>query len=677
MSTKIDPSDISIAEELVLLLLNETTGYLDIPPGWELYCVMAGAAIAELTLQGRIDTDINTLYVVDETPTGDKILDSLLKEITESEKVRDTQYWIERNTRRSDEIISEALKSLVGRNILVQEAGSFFGLNRAISRTGNYSDDDLNIRREARTRIRDVILIDSIPDPRDAILVALMHACKGFVAPLINAEDYEDKQDRIELISKLDLVGRTVATAAKETAIQLGRVTISTKPIPKVRIKDFLGSQAWRSGLVPKGAHELYKRYGAVMKLPFKLKGKTAYAMMGAQANQWLHKNSRYYLRSKEYIRNLEEFYGASVCLPGADGADHYKIRRAMSKHYARSVIGNRLPELHKCIISSLREWDENSVVPMSSVFKKYVGPQMMLLGYSLNECDFVNELMEFQHRALLVKGGNVLPNFMLYTPKMRRYRKYIDQFKELVITSHTPGQRKGEPINWADGIIDIHRSEPQFMTESDLAWSFCSNMLVNIYVGSAIALAVHCMLKNPDVHEQIYKEAEKLYGNGRMPTEQDYCPRNSDVTIRTIMEATRMYPVTGVQVRGVVNQFIYDGYEVPSGSILLIIQTATNYDETLFKDPEKFDIDRYLPERAEHKQPGAYSTYGVGPHACLGQRFHELQLAVNLMLITYYCDLELVSERKQLKVNPIPTATPRKNVKMRIRGFRNPLPNA
>jgi len=674
MSIGTEPTNISLAEELVLLLLSEQTGYIDIAPGWELYCAMAGASIADLAIQGRIDTDTNSLFLVDSTPTEDELLNSILGEIEKSEKNHDTQYWIERNASRSDEIISEALERLVNREILVQEAGSFFGLSREISRSGNYSDDSFTIREEAKTRIRNVIFRDMIPDPRDAILIALMNACKGFTL-LLDEEDYEEAVERIELVSKLDLVGRTVGTAVQETAIQLGRATISTKPIPKAGFGDFLGSQSFRRGIVPKLGQELHKKYGDIVKLPFKLKSKTAYAMVGPEANQWLHKHSRYYLRTKEYIRDLEKFYGAAVCMPGSDGADHYKIRRAMSKHYARSVIGNRFPELHKSIFSSLREWKEGSVVQMSSAFKKYVGPQMMLLGFSQKECDFTDKLMKFQHRALLVKGGSVLPNFMLHTPKMRRYRKYVDQFKELVISSHTSGQRKGEPINWADGIIDIHRKDPQLLSESDLTWSFCSNMLVNIYVGSALALAVYCMLKNPDIHERLYEEAEKLYGNGRMPTEEDYSHENLDVTPRFIMEATRMYAVTGVQVRGVVNQFTYDGYEVPAGSIILIIQTATNYDETLFKDPEKFDIDRYLPERAEHKQPGAYSTYGVGPHACLGQRFHELQLAVNIMLIAYYCNLELVSDRKKMKLNPIPTATPRKSIKMRIREFRNPLP--
>ena len=189
MSTNIGPFDIGLAEELVLLLLSENTGYLDIAPGWELYCAMAGAVIADLALQGRIDTDTNSLFLVDSTPTDDEILNSILDKIEKSERNHDTQYWIERSASQSDEIISKALERLVNLGILVQEAGSFWGLNREILRSGNYPKDSVNVREEAKARIRSVIFSDVIPDPRDAILIALMNTCEGFTL-LLDLEDY-------------------------------------------------------------------------------------------------------------------------------------------------------------------------------------------------------------------------------------------------------------------------------------------------------------------------------------------------------------------------------------------------------------------------------------------------------------------------------------------------------
>ncbi len=102
-----------LTEELILLMLNEQSGYLEMVPGWNFPCVMAGAVIADLALEGRIDTDLESLYLIDATPTGDELLDPTLLEIRETRESSSTQYWIERNTARSEEIVTVTLDRLV------------------------------------------------------------------------------------------------------------------------------------------------------------------------------------------------------------------------------------------------------------------------------------------------------------------------------------------------------------------------------------------------------------------------------------------------------------------------------------------------------------------------------------------------------------------------------------
>ena len=56
---------LNLPEELVLMLLNEQTGYFHQVPGWNLNCAMVGAVLAELSLRSRIDTDLDSLVLVD------------------------------------------------------------------------------------------------------------------------------------------------------------------------------------------------------------------------------------------------------------------------------------------------------------------------------------------------------------------------------------------------------------------------------------------------------------------------------------------------------------------------------------------------------------------------------------------------------------------------------------
>ena len=59
---------LGLPEELILMLLNEETGYFHQVPGWALNCAVIGAVLAELSLLSRIDTDLDFLFVVDATP---------------------------------------------------------------------------------------------------------------------------------------------------------------------------------------------------------------------------------------------------------------------------------------------------------------------------------------------------------------------------------------------------------------------------------------------------------------------------------------------------------------------------------------------------------------------------------------------------------------------------------
>ncbi|MCY4587810.1 MAG: cytochrome P450 [Bryobacterales bacterium] len=665
---------IRLAEELILLMLNERSGFLEMVPGWAFSCVMAGAVIADLTLEDRIDTDLKTLYLVDPTPTGDDLLDPTLKEIAESQETADTQYWIERNTGRSDEIVMSTLDRLVERKILDYESGGFWGLSRSVSRSGTYQTHDLQIRQEAKARILSVILNDVIPDPRDAILIALMHTCGGFKL-LLEPEDYEEKLERIETIAKLDLVGRTVASAVKDsTAKPKTRRVLQTKPIPKLRIFDALRQRDFRTGNIPKAMNGIFRKYGPVVELPFKMRKSTLVALMGPDTNQWVNKHGRFYLRSKDYIQDLERVFGASRTLPGLDGADHYKMRKSLQGAYSRAALTRRLPELVHLCRRSLSRWSEGEVFGAAEAFQNHVSSQVSHLMIGVDCSHYVDELLEYEHRALVTQVQGALPKFMLSTPKMKRYRKRVRELHEAITASHTPAQRRGKPPDIADAILELHRNDPQFLPETDITFPFVAAMVASIYLGSGLAFAVYNMVRHPDLYEKIHREAELLFGNGREPEAKDFSLDSLDVTHRLCMESARVYPVIPWQLRTVMNECIVSGFQIPPKTHLLICQTATHYADDLFKDPLEFDIDRYLPDRAEHTKPGAYAPYGLGTHTCLGNRWVELQMAVNLLLVAYHLKLEVVPVNYKIGINPFPTSAPNKKMKFRVAEITNPI---
>ena len=664
---------IRIAEELILLMLDEQSGYLEMAPGWNFSCVMAGAVLADLALERRIETDLERLYLVDPTPTGDSLLDPALGEIAESEEESDAQFWIERNTVRADEIVAAALDRLVERNILTHEMGGFWGLSRSVARTGTYPTSDVETRKESKARILSVILNDEIPDPRDAILVALMHTCGGFKL-LLEEEDYEDRIDRIELVAKLDLIGRTVAVAVKDsTAKPKTRGVLRTRPIPRLGYLDVLRHRDFLAGNFAKGLYEIYREHGPVARLPFKMRGSRLVALMGSDVNQWVNRHGRFYLRTKEYIQDFEGAFGATRTMPGMDGAEHYRMRKELGSAYSRATLAKRLPEVVELCRRSLGRWKEGDVFRATDTMRNHVSGQVSTLLLGVDCTPYADELLAFESRALAVRIQGSLPRFMMSTPRMKRYGKRVQEIQEAITASHTPAQRRGKPQDFADKILELHKNDPQFLPETDLTFPFVATISAAVYVGNALSFAVYNMLAHPDLHARIHAEAESLFGNGREPAAEEFSHESIDATVRLCMECSRLYPVIPVQLRTVMNECVVAGFQIPARTLLLICSTAPHYDGDLFPEPLKFDIDRYLPDRAEHLQPGAYAPYGLGTHTCLGSRWSELQLALNLLLIAYHLKLEIVPADYKLKIAPIPKAAPDKKLKFRVAGIRNP----
>ena len=664
-----------LAEELMLLMLNEESGYLEMVPGWDFACVMAGAVIAGLSLEGRIDTDLDSLRVLDSTPTGDELLDPTLAALGGSKRSADAQYWIERIAASgADEIVNTLLHGLERKGILDHESGGFWTLSPAVSRSHSYTAEDGTTRLEAKARILNLLFEPDIPDPRDAILIGLMHACDGFRL-ILPPEEYDECLQRIETLTQLDLVGRSVYLSVRESAYRpLTRRVVPAKPIPKLRARDLWRQRDFRTGNIPKALHGIHKEFGSVVEMPMRRGGKRTVAVLGVEANEWVNRQGRFYLRSKDYIQGLEEIFGASRTLPGADGPEHHKLRKSLRSAYSRASLAARLPELVRHCKESIGRWQQGDVFRAAATFQDHISSQVSHLVMSLDCSEYSEELIAYEHRALITHVMGALPKFMLKTPKMRRARHHIPRLVKEIHTSHTAAQRAGLEPDIADSILKLHRTDPQLLPETDIAFPFVAAMVASIYLGSALGFAVYAMVSDPDIYEGVRREADALFGNGREPAPADFNPSSMDVTHRLFLESERMYPVIPWQFRTVMNRCEINGFELPAETQLLICQTACHYSPEHFPEPQRFDIDRYLPDRWEQTTSSAYAPYGLGTHTCLGHRWVELQVPVNLLLIAHHVNLEIEPDNYQLRINPFPTSAPNRKLKFRVTEVRNPV---
>lgn len=255
----------------------------------------------------------------------------------------------------------------------------------------------------------------------------------------------------------------------------------------------------------------------------------------------------------------------------------------------------------------------------------------------------------------------------------MRRRAKLVGEVVDRVLRSHTPAQRAGCPRDLADELLSMHSSDRQFLPESNLRFVLSAPLIASMYVGDQLSFVVHAMLSQPEFHEKIREEADALFAKGD-PDRDALTGDRADITRRFIMECLRLYPIAPVSVRNVMNACVVEGYELPEGSRVFIAQTATHYMGDLFPDPWKFDIDRYEAPRKEHVGT-QYAPYGLGTHTCLGTRWTEMQMAINLLMMVHYYELEIAPKNYKFKISALPSMSPNKKLKIRVAGQRHDLP--
>ena len=294
---------LSLPEELVLMLLNEENGYFHQVPGWDLNCAIVGAALAELSLTSGIDTDMESLFLLDRTETGNPALDPILGEIVKEPRRRNAQYWIERLAPHGESIVDLTLDRLVDMKVLERHEGDFYALARSAGQMEILSDSPNGSRIQfVKTRISNAIFNNEIPDPRDIIIICLVDTCDVFRF-MFQLDD--SAEERINFICNMDLIGRSIAAAVSQNlAGPLLRRSAFTKDIPVVSLRKLLFNPHVRDGNVPALFADLAQEYRPVFEIrpPF---ATPMVFLAGTETNNWVHRRGRMYLRAKDYFADF------------------------------------------------------------------------------------------------------------------------------------------------------------------------------------------------------------------------------------------------------------------------------------------------------------------------------------------------------------------------------------
>jgi len=163
------------------------------------------------------------------------------------------------------------------------------------------------------------------------------------------------------------------------------------------------------------------------------------------------------------------------------------------------------------------------------------------------------------------------------------------------------------------------------------------------------------------DAARQLHEEVDRVL-QGRLPTVADL--PQLPYTERVVTEAMRLYPPAWLIGRRAINEYAFGPYVAPPRAILIMSPFIVQRDPRYYPDPERFDPDRWTPERKTALPAFAYFPFGGGPRRCIGESFAWMELILIVATIAQRWDLRLVPGHP---VTPQPLITLRAKHGMRM----------
>jgi len=198
---------LSFAEEIYLLALDDVTGKIVITSKEVvLNSVLVGAVLSELSFIGKIDNDVDNLFILNTDATDSPILNAVLDVLRESGKKEiPLNRCLQVLLPKAKDIEQLVLKELIGKGILkeVDEKVFWFFPSRRYPIIDNVEITDVE------RRLRNLVLSNEIPDPRDAVMVSMVNAC-GLFPEILSSRELRRCEERIEEISKFDMVSQKI-----------------------------------------------------------------------------------------------------------------------------------------------------------------------------------------------------------------------------------------------------------------------------------------------------------------------------------------------------------------------------------------------------------------------------------------------------------------------------------
>lgn len=338
----------------------------------------------------------------------------------------------------------------------------------------------------------------------------------------------------------------------------------------------------------------------------------------------------------------IREFGGRQV-LTMLEGANHQKYRAAARNGFAKSRVLEQLPLMTDLTREALDRTNVSGhlqVVPFAQVL---VADCIGTLTLGRKSGRHLADFMTYWHTQLAVQLVKSARPSALRRPAYLKARASARAFAQEVLGQNPQAMTS----TYVDDLRTLAQTHPELMNEEELLFMMLIPYVAGLdTVVNVLSLCLYELYRRPEVLARVQAEARPLVEAGLPATRL----RELKVLHATVLEVMRLYPIANTLLRYATRDFEVQGFPIRQGEQVLMALFASQRDPGLFPDPDRFDVDRFLEPRNEHRQKGAFQPYGSGAHTCLGAGMAEALLASILATVVTHGRFELYPETFRMR---------------------------
>jgi len=226
-------------------------------------------------------------------------------------------------------------------------------------------------------------------------------------------------------------------------------------------------------------------------------------------------------------------------------------------------------------------------------------------------------------------------------TRRMEACRAKLDEIVYRLINERRRSAREHDDLLQMLLIAQDEEDSTARMTDEQVRDEVMTIILAGqLTTANALSWTWYLLSKHPEVETRVHEELDRVLGS-RPPLLADL--KTLSYTEKVITESLRLYPPAWMTARRAVNDYKVAAYIAPARSIVMMSQYVMHRDARYFRDPLRFDPERWTPEFNVALPKYAYFPFGGGPRGCIGEGFARMEMILIVATLAQQWKLRLV----------------------------------